>query len=176
MVTHRSNPTHGLSPSTPLPTDITVHSASRVLEIAFNDGRRFRFPFEFLRVFSPSAEVRGHGPGQERLQVGKRAVSIRSVDTVGHYAIQPIFSDGHDTGLYSWDYLYELGIHQDAMWEDYLRRLADAGASRDEGDAPAPGAPSACGSAARTGPAALPPVAAEPGVRAIVRDRGGASG
>jgi len=130
-----STQTHGLSPNSPLPTEITVHSASGVLEIAFDDGRRFRFPFEFLRVFSPSAEVRGHGPGQERLQVGKRNVTIRSVDTVGHYALQPIFSDGHDTGLYSWDYLYELGINQDAMWADYLRRLEAAGASRDSATA-----------------------------------------
>lgn len=129
-----STQTHGLSPNSPLPTEITVHSASRVLEIAFNDGKRFRFPFEFLRVFSPSAEVRGHGPGQERLQVGKRDVTIQSVDTVGHYAVQPIFSDGHDTGLYSWDYLYELGIHQDAMWQDYLQRLAAAGASRESAE------------------------------------------
>jgi len=134
-----STQTHGLSPNSPLPTEITVHSASRVLEIAFNDGKRFRFPFEFLRVFSPSAEVRGHGPGQERLQVGKRDVTIQSVDTVGHYAVQPIFSDGHDTGLYSWDYLYELGIHQDAMWQDYLQRLAAAGASRESAE-PAAGA------------------------------------
>jgi DUF971 family protein len=127
MGTHTS----GTGPNSPTPTDITVRSASRVLEIAFNDGRRFAFPFEFLRVFSPSAEVRGHGPGQETLQVGKRDVTILGLEPVGHYAIQPAFSDGHDTGLYSWDYLYELGIHQDAFWEDYLRRLADAGASRD---------------------------------------------
>jgi DUF971 family protein len=144
-----STQTHGLSPNSPLPTEITVHSASRVFEIAFNDGKRFRFPFEFLRVFSPSAEVRGHGPGQERLQVGKRDVTIQSVDTVGHYAVQPIFSDGHDTGLYSWDYLYELGIHQDAMWQDYLQRLAAAGASRDSAE---PGAPAAKPAA----PAAVP--------------------
>jgi DUF971 family protein len=138
MATHTS----GTGPNSPIPTEITVRSASRVLEVAFNDGRRFQFPFEFLRVFSPSAEVRGHGPGQEKLQVGKRDVTVKAVDTVGHYAVQPIFSDGHDTGLYSWDYLYELGIHQDAMWEDYLRRLADANASRDS-DAGAAAAPAA---------------------------------
>lgn len=126
-----STQTHGLSPTSPLPTEITVHSASKVLEIAFDDGRRFRLPFELLRVFSPSAEVRGHGPGQERLQTGKRDVTIESIQTVGHYAVQPKFSDGHDTGLYSWDYLYELGINQDAMWADYLKRLEAAGASRD---------------------------------------------
>ena len=131
-----STQTPGLSPYSPRPTEITVHSASRVLEIAFDDGRRFRLPFEFLRVFSPSAEVRGHGPGQEKLQFGKRDVTIKSVDTVGHYAVQPVFSDGHDTGLFSWDSLYELGIHQDARWEDYLRRLDDAGMSRDVGSKP----------------------------------------
>ncbi len=129
----------GLTRNTPRPTEITVHSASRALAIVFDDGRQFRLPFEFLRVFSPSAEVRGHGPGQETLQVGKRDVTIESVDTVGHYAVQLIFSDGHDTGLYSWDYLYELGIHQDAMWADYLQRLVRAGASRDAlGAGPAP--------------------------------------
>jgi DUF971 family protein len=124
----------GLSRNTPRPTEITVHSASRALEIRFDDGRQFRLPFEFLRVFSPSAEVRGHGPGQERLQVGKRDVTIQSVDTVGHYAVQLIFSDGHDTGLYSWDYLYELGINQEPMWADYLQRLERTGASRDPGE------------------------------------------
>jgi len=132
MGTHTS----GTGPNSPVPTEITVRSASRLFEVAFNDGRRFSFPFEFLRVFSPSAEVRGHGPGQEKLQVGKRDVTILGVEPVGHYAVQPSFSDGHDTGLYSWDYLYELGIHQDALWETYLRRLADAGQSR---DAPADG-------------------------------------
>jgi len=139
-----STQTHGLGPNSPRPTEITVHAVSRVLEIVFNDGRRFRLPFEFLRVFSPSAEVRGHGPGQEQLQVGKRDVTIKSVDAIGHYAVQPIFSDGHDTGLYSWDYLYELGINQEAMWADYLQRLAAAGASRD-GAAPGAGAAAAGG-------------------------------
>ncbi|BAP89900.1 1-(5-phosphoribosyl)-5-[(5-phosphoribosylamino)methylideneamino] imidazole-4-carboxamide isomerase [Burkholderiales bacterium GJ-E10] len=115
----------------PSPTEITVHSGSRVLEIAFDDGKRFRLPFEFLRVYSPSAEVRGHGPGEEVLQTGKRDVTIESVDTVGLYALQPMFSDGHDSGLYSWEYLYGLGLHQDALWQDYLDRLAAAGASRD---------------------------------------------
>jgi len=127
MGTHTS----GTGPNSPTPTEISVRSASRLLEVAFSDGRRFSFPFEYLRVFSPSAEVRGHGPGQEKLQVGKRNVTILGLEPVGHYAVQPSFSDGHDTGLYSWDYLYELGLHQDAFWEDYLRRLADAGASRD---------------------------------------------
>jgi|GEM_PF-98950 len=142
-------PTHtpGLSPNSPTPTEITVRSTSRVLEVVFNDGRSFRFPFELLRVFSPSAEVRGHGPGQEVLQTGKRDVTITALEPVGHYAIQPSFSDGHNSGLYSWDYLYELGIHQDARWEDYLRRLADAGASRDvDSSAPARAA-ERCGAA-----------------------------
>ena len=100
------------------------------MEIAFDDGRVFRLPYEYLRVFSPSAEVRGHGPGQEVLQVGKREVEIRSLEPVGSYAVQPTFSDGHATGIYSWDYLYELGSQQEENWADYLRRLEAAGASR----------------------------------------------
>lgn len=114
-----------------VPTGITLHQKSRVMEIAFSDGRSFRLPYEFLRVYSPSAEVRGHGPGQEVLQVGKRNVEIRSLEPVGSYAVQPQFSDGHDTGIYSWDYLYELGENQDALWNEYLKRLAAAGASRE---------------------------------------------
>ena len=102
-----------------------------MLEIAFNDGRTFRLPYEFLRVHSPSAEVRGHGAGQEVLQIGKRDVTIREVEAVGHYAIRPMFSDGHDTGIYSWDYLYDLGARQERLWAEYLARLAAAGASRD---------------------------------------------
>jgi DUF971 family protein len=121
----------GLDASTPLPTEIKLHQASRVLEIAFANGRAFRLPYEFLRVYSPSAEVRGHGPGQETLQVGKRDVGISEVEAVGRYAIRPTFSDGHDTGLYSWDYLYELGERQEELWQRYLERLAAAGASRD---------------------------------------------
>lgn len=121
----------GLTPSTPMPTEITVHSASRVLELRFDEGSIFRLPFEYLRVFSPSAEVRGHGPGQETLQTGKRDVTVQSVDTVGHYALQPRFSDGHDTGLYTWEYLFELGVRQHELWADYLRRLEASGASRD---------------------------------------------
>ena len=113
------------------PTGITLHQKSRVLEIAFSDGRTFRLPYEFLRVYSPSAEVRGHGPGQEVLQTGKRAVEIRSLEPVGAYAVQPVFSDGHATGIYSWDYLYELGETQDALWAQYLEKLAAAGGSRD---------------------------------------------
>lgn len=115
----------------PHPTQIKLHQTSRVLEIAFADGASFKLPYEFLRVYSPSAEVRGHGPGQETLQTGKRDVSINEVEPIGHYAIRPTFSDGHDTGIYSWEYLYELGSEQDAMWQRYLDRLASAGASRD---------------------------------------------
>ena len=100
------------------------------MEIAFDDGKVFRLPYEYLRVFSPSAEVRGHGPGQEVLQVGKREVEIRSLEPVGSYAVQPTFSDGHATGIYSWEYLYELGLQQEENWADYLRRLEAAGASR----------------------------------------------
>ncbi len=121
----------GLDKTTPAPTEIKLHQTSRVLEIAFSDGRAFKLPYELLRVYSPSAEVRGHGPGQETLQVGKRDVTIAAVEPVGHYAIQPRFSDGHDSGIFSWDYLYELGRDQDALWERYLSKLAAAGASRD---------------------------------------------
>jgi DUF971 family protein len=114
----------------PTPTEIKLHQKSRVMEIAFDDGRAFRLPYEYLRVYSPSAEVRGHGPGQEVLQIGKRDVDIRSLEPVGSYAVQPTFSDGHATGIYSWDYLYELGVEQDNNWATYLRRLEDAGKSR----------------------------------------------
>jgi DUF971 family protein len=114
-----------------VPTGITLHQKSRVLEIAFADGRSFRLPYEFLRVYSPSAEVRGHGPGQEVLQVGKRNVEIRSLEPVGSYAVQPQFSDGHSTGIYSWDYLYELGETQEKLWSQYLEKLKAANASRE---------------------------------------------
>ena len=116
----------------PRPTEITHHQKSRQLEIAFDDGKRYTLPCEYLRVFSPSAEVRGHGPGQERLQAGKRDVTITEVEPIGHYAIRPTFSDGHDTGLYSWEYLYELGEKQASSWKSYLARLEQAGASRDK--------------------------------------------
>ena len=117
----------------PTPTDIKLHQASRKLEIAFTDGARFELPFEFLRVYSPSAEVRGHGPGQEVLQVGKREVLINAAEPVGLYGINFFFSDGHDTGIYSWEYLYDLGVNQAALWDDYLKRMEAAGASRDPG-------------------------------------------
>jgi len=136
----------GLDASTPNPTEIKLHQASRVLEIAFADGSSFRLPYEFLRVYSPSAEVRGHGPGQEVLQTGKRDVAINDVEAVGHYAIRPTFSDGHDTGIYSWDYLYELGVRHDELWQRYLERLAAAGASREPDPNAKPAAPAhACG-------------------------------
>ena len=113
------------------PTEIKLHQKSRVLEIAFDDGRTFRLPYEYLRVYSPSAEVRGHGPGQEVLQTGKQSIEIRSVEAVGSYAVQPVFSDGHGTGIYSWDYLYELGQNQEKFWKQYLEKLKAAGASRE---------------------------------------------
>lgn len=113
------------------PTAITLHQKSRVLEIAFSDGKQFRLPYEFLRVHSPSAEVRGHGPGQEVLQTGKENVEIVRAEPVGSYAIQLAFSDGHHTGIYSWDLLYEYGMKQERMWTAYLERLKQAGASRE---------------------------------------------
>ncbi|MBI2224483.1 MAG: DUF971 domain-containing protein [Betaproteobacteria bacterium] len=126
----------GMDKNTPNPTEIKLHQKSRVLEIAYADGKHFSLPYEFLRVYSPSAEVRGHGPGQEVLQIGKQDIEITRIEPVGTYAVQPVFSDGHDTGIYSWDYLYSLGINQDEMWQHYLQRMAEAGASRE----PLPGA------------------------------------
>jgi len=114
-----------------VPTLIELHQKSRVLEIAFSDGKHFSLPYEFLRVNSPSAEVRGHGPGQETLQVGKKEVEITSAEPVGTYAMQITFSDGHDTGLYSWDYLHSLGVNQETMWQDYLKKMEAAGAKRE---------------------------------------------
>jgi len=113
------------------PTEIKLHQKSRVMEIAFDDGRTFRLPYEYLRVYSPSAEVRGHGPGQEVLQTGKQSIEIRSMEAVGSYAVQPLFSDGHGTGIYSWDYLYDLGKNQDKLWKEYLDKLKAAGGSRE---------------------------------------------
>ena len=121
----------GLRSDTPNPESLTLHGASRVLEVGFADGSLFRLPFELMRVYSPSAEVQGHGPGQEVLQTGKRAVEIVSLEPVGNYAVKPTFSDGHDTGIYSWDYLYFLGQQQAQLWQDYERRLQEAGAERD---------------------------------------------
>jgi DUF971 family protein len=133
----------GLDKNSPTPTALTVHQASRVLEVAFDDGSEFRIPFELLRVYSPSAEVQGHGPGQEVLQTGKREVGIDAIQAVGHYAVQPRFTDGHESGIFSWAYLYQLGRDQADLWQRYEHRLQAAGMSR---DAPMPQAGGAsCG-------------------------------
>jgi len=126
-----------LDKTTPVPTEIKLHQLSRRLEIAFDNGTRFELPYEFLRVYSPSAEVRGHGPGQEVLQVGKKDIAIKGIEPVGSYAVTLTFSDGHDTGIYSWDYLYELGANYVALWGRYVNRMEAAGASRE----PLAGAP-----------------------------------
>ena len=134
----------GLQPGAPAPQALTVHSQSRVLEVSFTDGAEFRIPFELMRVYSPSADVQGHGPGQEVLQTGKRDVLLTGLEPVGNYAVLPTFSDGHDTGIYSWDYLYFLGSRQDQLWADYSERLKTAGVDR---DTPMPAkAASACAS------------------------------
>ncbi len=121
----------GLDRNTPIPTALTLHTQSRVLEVAYADGSHYRLPFEFLRVYSPSAEVRGHGPGQETLQTGKRDVTITRIDAVGHYAIQPTFSDGHSSGIYSWDHIHDLATRHEALWQAYLHQLEAAGVERD---------------------------------------------
>lgn len=121
----------GLRNETPSPESITLHGQSRVLEVGFSDGSNFRIPFELMRIYSPSAEVQGHGPGQEILQTGKREVDIVSLAPIGNYAVQPTFSDGHDSGIFSWDYLYFLGSQQGELWQDYERRLKEAGMDRD---------------------------------------------
>lgn len=126
----------GLKPGAPTPQSITLHAKSRVLEVVFSDGAQFRIPFELMRVYSPSAEVAGHGPGQEVLQTGQREVTITNLASIGNYAVQPQFSDGHESGIFSWAYLYELGQRQQALWDDYLQRLAAAGADRDTPMAP----------------------------------------
>jgi len=122
--------------TTPQPTEIKLHQKSRVMELVFSDGSQFELSYELLRVYSPSAEVQGHGPGQEVLQVGQRAVDIVTLEPVGNYAVQPTFSDGHSTGIYSWERLYWLGTNRDSLWRQYLERLEAAGASRDAGPAP----------------------------------------
>jgi DUF971 family protein len=124
----------GLARNTPIPTEIKLHKASKKLEIAFDNGTRFELPFEYLRVYSPSAEVRGHGPGQEVLQVGKKFVDIERIEPVGQYAVVLEFSDRHNSGIYSWDYLYSLGENYQSNWDNYLRRMEAAGASREPAD------------------------------------------
>ncbi len=134
----------GLTADTPAPTAVTVHQQSRVLQIGFADGSEFRIPFELMRVYSPSAEVQGHGPGQAVLQTGKRDVELVELEPVGNYAVQPTFSDGHNSGIFSWDYLYFLGSQQADLWKQYEERLAASGTDRDAPMAAAAGA--SCGS------------------------------
>jgi DUF971 family protein len=122
--------------SKPVPTGLTVHNKSRVLDVEFNDGQSFAIPFELLRVYSPSAEVMGHGPGQEVLQVGKREVGIAGIEPVGNYAVQPTFSDGHNTGIFTWEYLYKLGSEQASLWASYMDRLHASGFEGDSGREP----------------------------------------
>ena len=121
----------GLTKETPTPESLTVHGQTKVLEIGFSDGAQFRIPFELMRIYSPSAEVQGHGPGQEVLQTGKRQVSVIEIEPVGNYAVKPTFSDGHDSGLFTWEYLYFLGDQQAALWQQYEERLQAAGTDRD---------------------------------------------
>ena len=123
--------TDAVAKEKPTPTQIELHQKSRVLEIGFSDGTLFSLPYEFLRVYSPSAEVRGHGPGQETLQVGKKEIEIKSAEPVGTYAMQLVFSDGHDSGIFSWEYLHSMGTNQEKMWAEYLQRMEAAGAKRE---------------------------------------------
>jgi DUF971 family protein len=141
----------GLDHSTPIPTEIRLHQKSRLFEISFSDGSQFKLPYEYMRVYSPSAEVRGHGPGQEVLQTGKRDVLIEGIDPVGNYAVKPIFSDGHDSGIYSWDLLYQLGRDQERLWAEYLARLEAGGGSRDVDSSPRPAKAESCGSSSGGG-------------------------
>lgn len=133
----------GMSKETPIPDEVRLHRVSRVLELVYGD-RVYRLPAEYLRVFTPSAEARGHAPGQEVLQTGKRLVEITGVEPVGSYALKLVFSDGHDSGLYSWDILHNLAVHEDALWQTYLDQLAQQGGSRDIDTSPAP-TTKACG-------------------------------
>lgn len=142
----------GIDKNTPRPTEIKLHQKSRELELVFDNGREFRLSCEFLRVYSPSAEVRGHGPGQETLQIGKKEVTIDAIEPVGNYAVVLGFSDGHDSGIYSWDYLYDLGVNQEALWARYLERMQEAGASREPSAAQAAAKPAGgCGSGGSCG-------------------------
>ena len=135
----------GLTANSLQPTTITVHQESRVLEVGFDDGSLFRIPFELMRVYSPSAEVQGHGPGQEVLQTGKRQVGIDALEAVGNYAVQPTFSDGHSSGIFSWEYLHYLGTQQAALWKRYEERLAAAGMDRNAPMGAAPAGGGSCG-------------------------------
>jgi DUF971 family protein len=138
----------GLKPDTPVPSELRIRKQSRVIEIVYDDDHQYELSFEFLRVFTPSAEARGHAPGQETLQTGKRDVELLRIEPVGNYALRPVFSDGHDSGLYSWDLLHELCIHRDALWQTYLGQLNIAGASRDPAECPpdTPKPPPSCSS------------------------------
>jgi len=137
----------GLQAGAPTPQSITVHNKSKVLEVGFSDGASFRIPFELMRIYSPSAEVQGHGPGQEILQTGKRNVGLLELEPVGNYAVKPVFTDGHESGIFSWNLLYELGQKQDELWAEYERRLSAAGVDRDAPMAPVAAAGGhACGS------------------------------
>lgn len=135
----------GIEHDTPIPGEIRLHQKSRLLELVYDSGERFELSCEFLRVFTPSAEARGHGPGQEILQTGKREVTIERVEPVGNYALRFIFSDGHDSGLYSWDILYNLGLHRDELWQEYLKQLEQQGLSRDVDTTSRPPAGKSCG-------------------------------
>lgn len=135
----------GLEKDTPIPTEIKLRQKSRLMEISFSDGKRFSLSYELLRIYSPSAEVRGHGPGQEVLQVGKKYVDIVEVEPIGSYAVKPTFSDGHNTGIFSWDYLYALGEHEQELWQEYVTRLEAAGASRDASTDAVPAPKGGCG-------------------------------
>jgi DUF971 family protein len=121
----------GIAPDTPIPSDIKLHKRSRILELCYDGGARYELSCEYLRVFTPSAEARGHGPGQEVLQTGKRDIEIERIEPVGTYALRLIYSDGHDSGLYSWDLLHNLAVHHDELWAEYLRQIEAAGLSRD---------------------------------------------
>ena len=121
----------GIERDTPIPSEIKLHQKSRLLEIAYDNGERYKLDFEYLRVYTPSAEARGHGPGQETLQTGKRNVDIERIEPVGTYAVRFVFSDGHDSGLYSWDLLYNLGKHHNELWQEYLKQIDAQGLSRD---------------------------------------------
>lgn len=134
----------GLEKDTPIPTEIKLRQKSRLMEISFSDGKRFSLSYELLRIYSPSAEVRGHGPGQEVLQVGKKDVDIVEVEPIGSYAVKPTFSDGHNTGIFSWDYLYALGEHEQELWQEYVTRLEAAGASRETGTDTVPAPKGGC--------------------------------